>query len=120
MGERDYAAGFAGVKVAEIVQLPDVIVAFAGDGRLGNGEEFVGGLAHRGHDHDGMERGAGFYYGCDALDGGGGFDGGPAEIHYDHQSSSPSECISSALRTAAPAAPRIVLKRSRGQPLSRW
>ena len=32
-----------------------------------------------------------------------------AEFHHDHQSSIPSECISSALSTAAPAAPRMVL-----------
>ena len=109
MGERDDLAGFAGVEVAEVVQLADVVVALAGDGGLGDGEELVGGLAHRGDDYDGMEIGAGFDDGCDALDGGGGFDGRTAEFHYDHQSSSPSECISSALRTAAPAAPRIVL-----------
>ena len=45
----------------------------------------------------------------DAFDGGGGFDRSAAEFHDDHQSSIPSECISSALSTAAPAAPRMVL-----------
>ena len=45
----------------------------------------------------------------DTLDGGGGFDGGAAKFHDDHQSSIPSEYISSAFSTAAPAAPRTVL-----------
>ena len=39
------------------------------------------------------------------------FDGGSAEFHYDHQSlvRKPSDAMSSAFSTAAPAAPRIVL-----------
>ena len=45
----------------------------------------------------------------DAFDGGGRFDRRAAELHDDHQSSIPSECISSAFSTAAPAAPRMVL-----------
>ena len=46
---------------------------------------------------------------ADTLDGFRRFDGRAAELHDDHQSSSPSEYISSAFRTAAPAAPRMVL-----------
>ena len=49
--ERDDLAGFARMEVAEIVQLADIFVALALDGRLGDGEEFIGRLAHRG-DHD--------------------------------------------------------------------
>ena len=79
------------------------------DGRRGDGQQLVGGLAHGGdHDH-GLAISAGFDDGGDALDGCRRFDRSAAEFHDDHQSSIPSECISSALSTAAPAAPRTVL-----------
>src|SRR5580698_4262005 len=84
MGEWNNLARFAGVEVAEIVQLPDVLVAFSDNGRLGYSEQLIRRLAHGGHNHDGMERSAGFYYACDTLDGDRGFDGTAAEFHYDH------------------------------------
>ena len=52
---------------------------------------------------------AGAHNAGDAFDGGGALHRGAAELHDDHQSSIPSECISSAFRQAAPAAPRMVL-----------
>ncbi len=51
IGERDHLARFAGVEVAQVVELADVLVALAVDGRVGDGEQLVGGLAHGG-DHD--------------------------------------------------------------------
>src|SRR5438105_4186209 len=95
--------------IAEIVKLRDVILAIAGNGGRRDGQQLVRGLAHGGNHDDRMLLGARFHDGGDASDGGGGFDGGTAEFHDDHQSSSPSEYISSALSTAAPAAPRTVL-----------
>ena len=77
----------AGLEVAEIVQLADVVFALAGDGGLGDGEESIGGLAHRGDYDYWIKSQARFYYGGDALDGRGGFDGGAAEFHYDHERS---------------------------------
>jgi len=109
MRERHNLTRLARMEIAQIVQLPDVLIALAGDGRLRNREQFVGRLAHCGDNHDGLEFHTRFYDGGDTLDGGCGFDGSPAEFHDDHQSSSPSECINSAFNTAAPAAPRIVL-----------
>ena len=76
----------------------------------GDGQQLVGGLAHGGNHHDGMAVHPRLHDAGDAFDGGGGFHRGAAEFHDDHdQSSSPSECISSAFSTAAPAAPRTVL-----------
>ncbi len=102
-------AGFAEMKIAQIVEQRESGVAMAGDGGAGDFEQLVGGFAHRGDDDDGMAGEAGFDDGGDAFDGGGGLDGGAAELHDDHRSSRPSESMSSALRTAAPAAPRTVL-----------
>src|SRR5581483_7079221 len=98
-----------GVVIAQVVNLADVFLALAVDGGLGDGEELVGGLPHGGDDHDGAAMLDGFDDAGDAFDGDGGLDGGAAEFHDDHQSSIPSECMSSALSTAAPAAPRMVL-----------
>ena len=72
---------------------------------LRDGQQLVGGLAHGGNHHHGPAIETALDDAGDALDGFGGFDGGAAELHHDHQSSSPSECISSAFNTAAPAAP---------------
>src|SRR6185312_2343651 len=84
LGERHYLAGFAGVEIAEVVELADVFFAIAVDGGLGKGQEFVGGLAHRRDDDDRFTVEAVFDDGGDAFDGGGRFDGGAAEFHDDH------------------------------------
>src|ERR1022692_97896 len=109
LGEWNHLARFTGVKIAQVVELADVILALAGDGGGCDRQQLIRGLAHGGDHHDGMLPDARFHDGSDAADGGGGFDGGSAKLHDDHQSSNPSEYISSALRTAAPAAPRTVL-----------
>ena len=109
IGQRNNLPGFARMIVAQIVKLPDVILAPAGNRGLGDSQQLVGRLAHgRNHD-DGLLVHARFDNRSHASDGDGGFDRGPAEFHDDHQSSKPSEYISSALSTAAPAAPRTVL-----------
>src|SRR5580704_13519588 len=46
MREWDYLAGFAGVEIAEVVELANIVVPLAGDGGLRDGEKLVGGLAH--------------------------------------------------------------------------
>src|SRR5881227_390094 len=97
------------MEVAEIVELPDVILALPLDRRRCDGQQLVRGLPHRRDHHHGLLLDARVHDGCNASDSGCGFDGGAAEFHDDHQSSSPSEYISSALSTAAPAAPRTVL-----------
>ncbi len=52
LGQRHHLARFAGMEIAQVVNLPDVIVAPARDGRRGNGQQLVGGLAHgRNHHH---------------------------------------------------------------------
>ena len=109
LGERHDEARFARVHVAKIVELADVLGARAVNGCGGDGEQLIGGFAHGGDDNHGTTSCARFDDSGDAFDGGGGFDRTAAEFHDDHQSSIPSECISSALRTAAPAAPRMVL-----------
>ena len=109
LGQRNYQARLAGVEIAQIVDLADVFFARAANGRGGDGQQLVGGLAHGRNHHYRPAVGAGFDDRRDALDGGRGFHRRAAEFHDDHQSSIPSECISSALSTAAPAAPRTVL-----------
>src|SRR6266446_9820889 len=93
----------------QIVKLREIILTLAADGRRRDGQQLVSGLAHGRHHHYWLLFRAGFHDRGDASDGAGGFDGRAAEFHDDHQSSNPSEYISSALRTAAPAAPRTVL-----------
>jgi hypothetical protein len=82
--EWNHLASFAGVEVAEVVELADVVFAFTGYGGLGYGEEFVGGLAHRGYHYDGVLGGAGFDDGRYAFYCLGGFYGGASEFHDDH------------------------------------
>ena len=77
-------ARFARVVVAQVVKLADVFLALALDGGGGDGEQLVGGLAHGGDHHDGAARLARLDDAGDALDGGGGLDGGAAELHDDH------------------------------------
>ena len=108
-GERHHLAGFARVVVAQVVKLADILVAPAVDGGGGDGQQLVGGLAHGGDHHHGMAVPRALDDAGDAFDSGGRFHRRAAEFHDDHQSSIPSECISSALSTAAPAAPRMVL-----------
>src|SRR5947208_824363 len=96
------------MKIAKVMKLADVIITFTGDRGVSNGKKFVRGLAHRRHDHDRLPVHSRLHNGSDALNRGGGLDRGSAELHYDH-ASSPSDWSSSALSTAAPAAPRIVL-----------
>src|ERR1700682_5287021 len=95
--------------IPQIVDLADVFLSLARDGRIGEAQQLVGGFAHRRDYHHGGALAAGFYDAGNTLDGGGGFHRRAAEIHNNHQSSIPSECISSAFNTAAPAAPRMVL-----------
>src|SRR5438270_6910203 len=95
--------------VAQIMQLPYVVLALALDGGIRDGEEFVSGLSHGGDHHHRPAVLTRLDDPGHAFDGGGTLHGGAAEFHHDHQSSIPSECISSAFRTAAPAAPRMVL-----------
>src|SRR2546422_7672533 len=96
------------MEAPQIVKLREIFLALAADSRR-DGQQLVSGLAHGRHHHHGLLFRAGFHDGGDASDGAGGFDGRAAEFHDDHQSSNPSEYISSALSTAAPAAPRTVL-----------
>ena len=107
--ERHHLAGFARMKVPQVVELRNVLFAFALDGGFRDGQQLVGGLAH-GRDHH--HRAASLALPHDprnAVDGGCRLHRRAAELHHDHRSSIPSECISSALSTAAPAAPRTVL-----------
>src|SRR5512132_122823 len=97
------------MEIPQVVELLDVIGALAFDRCVRNREQLVGGLPHRGDDHHGTLGFARADDAGDALNCSGGLDRGPAELHDNHQSSIPSECISSAFSTAAPAAPRIVL-----------
>ena len=97
------------MEIAQVVDLPDVFLALAVDGGGGDGQQLVGGLAHGRNHHHGPALRARFDDAGDAFDGGGRFHRRAAEFHDDHQSSIPSECISSAFSTAAPAAPRTVL-----------
>src|ERR1035438_5323765 len=73
--------------------------------------QLVGGLTHGRNADVRPAAGAGFDDRPSALDGGRRFHRRAAEFHDDHQSSIPSECISSAFSTAAPAAPRTVVDR---------
>src|ERR1017187_5108682 len=109
VGQRDYETRLAGVEIAQVVDLADVFLARAIDGGRGDGQQLVGGFAHGRNDDHWPAVGAGFDDRGDALDGGRRFHRRAAEFHDDHQSSIPSECISSALSPAAPAAPRTVL-----------
>src|SRR6266851_9298565 len=95
--------------IAQVVDLAKIIFTMAANGCRGDGQQSIGGLAHRRYYNYGPTIPPFPHDGRDPLDGGGGFDRRATEFHHDHQSSSPSECISSALSTAAPAAPRIVL-----------
>src|SRR4051812_11324072 len=97
------------MEIAQVVKLLNVVLPLALDRGGSDGQQLVGGLAHGRYDNHGPLVHARFHDRGDAADRGGGFDGGSAEFHDDHQSSRPSEYISSALRTAAPAAPRTVL-----------
>src|SRR4051794_320938 len=97
------------MEVAQVVQLFDIVGALAFDRGAGDGEQLVRGLSHRGDDDHRPFCLAGTNDAGDSLNRSGRLDGGPAKFHDDHQSSIPSECINSAFRTAAPAAPRIVL-----------
>ena len=55
LGERNDQAGFAGMEIAQVVELADVFVALAVRWRrAAMAEQLVGGLAHGGDDHDGM------------------------------------------------------------------
>ena len=50
VAERHHQAGLARVEIAQVVKLADVFLALAADGRGGDGQQLVGGLAH-GRDH---------------------------------------------------------------------
>src|SRR5579864_261714 len=104
-----FHAGLAQMIIAQGYQFAQSLVALAGDGQVRDLQQPVGSLAHRGHHHYRPAFQPGFDDSDDPFDSFGGFHRGPAEFHDDHQSNNPSEYISSALRTAAPAAPRMVL-----------
>src|ERR1700689_2305191 len=116
----------------------DVSIAATGEGCCCAGQELVGDFGHRGDHDDGAEAllGASCNDGSGALDGGGIFDRRAAELHDDdvrvrraHAGTAPaiSDCCEghlrksnlprtariSALRMAAPAAPRMVLWESK-------
>src|SRR5579885_1363855 len=101
--------GFAAMKFAELSQLVESLLAPSGGGQGSDRQELVGGLAHGRDNHHRPLCDARFDDACHPRDGLSGFDGGAAEFHHDHRASQPSECISSAFSTAAPAAPRTVL-----------
>src|SRR2546426_5581130 len=107
--QRHHQTRFPRMIVAQIVKLPDVVVALPLNGGIGDGQQLVGGFSHGGNHHHRPAAFAPFHNAGDSLDGGGGLHRCAAELHHHHQSSIPSECISSAFSTAAPAAPRTVL-----------
>ena len=84
VAEGDDEARFARVVIAQIVKLADVFLALARDGGAGDFEQAVGGLPHGGDDDHGAARFAGVDDAGDTRDGGGGLDGGSAELHDDH------------------------------------
>src|SRR5450755_2414395 len=114
------------------MKLPEILRALALDCGVGQRQQIVGGLAHGGDHHHRAAFLARLDDARNAFNGGGRFHRAAAELHDDHQSNIPciisptsllssvqhpfyhqsnipSECISSAFNTAAPAAPRTVL-----------
>ena len=107
--ERHHQARLPRVVIAKVVDLADVLRAIPLNRGSRDGQQFVGGLSHGGNHHHRAALRARLDDTGNALNSGSRFHRGAAELHHDHQSSIPSECISSAFKTAAPAAPRIVL-----------
>src|SRR5271156_3569375 len=97
-------AGLAQMKIAQRHQFP-----LPPHRQIRDLQKAIGGFTHGGNHHHGLARKPGLYDSGYAFEGRRGFDGRAAEFHDDHQSSRPSEYISSAFNTAAPAAPRTVL-----------
>ena len=56
IGQRHHLPRFARMEIAQIVHLADVILALAVDSGGRDGQQLVGGLAHRRHDHHGLLR----------------------------------------------------------------
>src|SRR5579885_105120 len=108
-GQGHHLPGFPRVEIPQFMDLADVFLALAFNGCVGDGQQLVGGLAHGRNHHHRPARQPGPHDPGDPFDRGGRLHRGAAELHHDHQSSIPSEYISSALSTAAPAAPRTVL-----------
>ena len=102
-------AGLAQVEIPQGHQFPQRLFALPTHGQIRALEQAVGGLSHGGNHHHRFAVQPGFYDAGYAFESRRGFDGRAAEFHDDHQSSRPSEYISSAFNTAAPAAPRTVL-----------
>src|SRR5580704_142301 len=102
-------AGFAQVEIAQVDKFTECSLPMPAHREIRDLEQSVGGLAHGGNHHHWLAVQPGLYDPGYALQSRRGFDGRAAEFHDDHQSSSPSEYISSAFNTAAPAAPRTVL-----------
>ena len=102
-------AGLAQVEIAQRYQFPQCFFALAAHRQIRDLEQAVGGFSHGRNHHHRLAIEPGFYDAGDTFESRRGFDGRAAEFHDDHQSSSPSEYISSAFNTAAPAAPRTVL-----------
>src|ERR1035437_3803225 len=84
VAQRDRQARLARVVIAQVVQQADVFRALAADGGVGDFEQLVGGLPHRGDDHHRAARLAGADDAGDPRDGVGTLDGGAAELHDDH------------------------------------
>ena len=84
--ERRHLPGFARVVVAQVVKLADILVAPAFDGRRGDGQQLIGGLAHGGDYHHGMAVPPLVDDAGDAFDSGGRFHRRAAEFHDDHAS----------------------------------
>ena len=109
VGEGNDQPRLARVEIPQVVQLADVFLPLPLNGRVGDFQQFVGGLPHGGNHHYRTARFAGAHNAGNARDGGGALYRAAAELHDDHSPSIPSEYISSAFSTAAPAAPRMVL-----------
>src|SRR5580700_3945107 len=104
-----FHAGLAQMVIAQVHQFAQSLVPLAGNRQISNLQQAISGLSHCGNHHHRLAIQPGADDSNDALDRFAGLDRGPPEFHDYHQSSSPSEYMSSALSTAAPAAPRMVL-----------
>src|SRR4051794_26535298 len=93
----------------QVPQQSERLVALAFYRVFRDGEELVRSFSHSGNHENRLTLQARAHNGGDALNGCGGLDRRAAKFHNDHPFRSPSEYKSSPFRTAAPAAPRMVL-----------
>src|SRR5712692_6038549 len=109
VGGRNHRPALPAVVLPQLAELLERLL-LAAPGRLGaNGEQPVRSLPHRRDHHHRPAVQPGAYDRRHAFDGRRRLQRRAAELHDDHQSRNPSEYISSALSTAAPAAPRMAL-----------